>query len=57
MYLLIVGNDYISNDSGHLRTERSEITANKSIVGNLFDMTTFPGIPVPGNSDQDSQSE
>ena len=57
VYLLIVGDGYTSNDSGHLRTERREIAANISIVSNLFDMATFPGIPVPGNGNQDSQSE
>jgi hypothetical protein len=57
VYLLIVGNGYISNDSGHLRTERGEIAANIGIVGNLFNMATFPGIPVPGQGNQDSQTE
>ena len=57
VYLLIVGNGYILNDSGHLRTERGEIATNISIVGSLFNMATFPGIPVPGYGNQDSQSK
>jgi hypothetical protein len=57
VYLLIVGDAYTLDDSGHLRTEGGEIAANISIVGNLFNMATFPGIPVPGHGNQDSQSE
>ncbi len=57
VYLLIVGNVYTSNDSGHLRAERGQIAANIGIVGNLFEMATFPGIPVPGQGNQDSQSK
>jgi hypothetical protein len=57
MYLLIVGNGHTLNDSGHLRTERGEIAANIGIVGNLFEMATFPGIPVPDQGNQDGQSE
>jgi hypothetical protein len=57
VYLLIVGNAYTLNDSGHLRTEWGEVAANIGIVGNLFEMATFPGIPVPEQGNQDGQSE
>ena len=57
VYLLIIGDGYISNYAGNFRTERGEIAANISVIGNLFDVPAFPGVPVPGNSDQDSESE
>src|ERR1700756_5123739 len=57
VYLLIIRNDHASNDPGYLRTERGEIAANICVIGNLFNMPAFPGIPVPGNSDEDCERE
>src|SRR5271165_7565994 len=57
VHRLIIGNGYASDDPGYLRTEWREIAANVGIVGNLFRVAPFPGIPFSGNSDQDGQSE
>ena len=57
MHLLIVRDVYAPNDAGNLGAERGEVAANVSVVGNLFRFAAFPGIPVPGNGNQDRESE
>lgn len=44
---LVVGDLYIANDSCNLRTQRRKIAPNVSVVRDLFDSSTLPGIPVP----------
>ena len=57
MDLLIVGDVYCANNAGNLGAERREIASNVSVIGFLFRFAAFPGIPVPGNGDQDGESE
>src|SRR5277367_883493 len=49
VHRLIIGNVNTSNYPGYLRTEWREIAANVGVVGNLFRLAAFPGIPFPGN--------
>ena len=57
VHLLIVRDVYFADNAGNLRAERGKIAADVSVVGNLFRFAAFPGIPVSGNGNQDSESE
>src|SRR5271165_5409524 len=57
VYLLIVGDVNRADNAGNLGAKRGEVAANVSVVGNLFRLAAFPGIPVPGNSNQEGESE
>src|ERR1700686_778331 len=55
--LLVVGHIHRAHNACHLGTERSKVAANVSIICNLFDLATFPRIPVTCDGDQNGQSE
>src|SRR4029077_14065724 len=57
VHLLVVRDIYHAHNACHLGTERSKVAANVSIICNLFDLATFPSIPVTCDGDQNSQSE
>ena len=57
MHLLIVGDVYRANNAGNLGAKWREVAANVSVVGSLFRLAAFPGVPVPGDSNQDGESE
>src|SRR5258708_6242328 len=55
--LLVVSHIHRAHNTCHLGTERSKIATNVSIICNLFDLATFPRIPVTCDGDQNDQSE
>ena len=57
MHSLVVRHIYCADDGCHLRAKRSKVAANVSIVGHLFDLAAFPGIPATRDGDQDRQSK
>ena len=44
---------HIANDSGNFRAEGRKIAANVSIVRDLFDPSSLPGIPIAREREQD----
>src|SRR4029077_16238873 len=57
MYLLVVRHVNRAHDASHLGAERCKVTANVSIICDLFDLATLPSIPVPRDGDQNGESE
>jgi len=50
--LLVVGHIHRAHNACHLGSERSKSAANVCIICNLFDLGTFPPIPVMCDGDQ-----
>jgi hypothetical protein len=42
-----------THDARHLGAQRCKVTANVSIIGDLFDLATLPRVPVASDGDQD----
>jgi hypothetical protein len=57
LQLLVVSNVHRADNAGHLSAKRGKITADVSVVGNLFRFAAFPGIPVPDKGNEDSKAE
>ena len=57
MHLPVIRHVDSAYDARHLGTERSEVTANVSVIRDLFDLPAFPRIPVARDGDQNSQRE
>ncbi len=57
MDLLVVRHIDGADDGCHFRAERSKVAANISIVGHLFSLVAFPGIPITRERNQDCQSQ
>src|ERR1700733_7430314 len=51
-YLLVVRHVDCAHDARYLRTERRKVAANVSIICNLFNLASFPRIPVTRDGDQ-----
>jgi len=56
-YLLIVGDVNRAYGASHLGAQRCQVAANVRIVGDLFELATFPRIPVPGEGHQHGRGE
>src|SRR5271157_3486569 len=57
VYLLVIGDRYISDNAGNLGAEWGKVAANIGVIGDLVNLAALPGIPVSSNGNNDSDSE